>query len=195
MTDSPHARRASDTGDGPSLETYVETRFNLLIESIHGQMEQQKDACRMIVDSSKVASVALKAASEAAQVATDLRYQQRFEAQSDALAAAFQSQQQAMQTAFTVAEKAVQAALAAADRAVCVSADTPVLCADLVWRPAGDLRAGDALVAFEENHQGAKSQGRRYQKAYVTANAGASMTSCGSRRTTDRSAATASIRG
>jgi len=75
--------------NGPSLEQYVETRFNLLEKSVQEKLNAQ-----------------------------DLRYQQRFEAQSDALTAAFLSQQTAMQTAFTVAEKAVQAALAAADRAV-----------------------------------------------------------------------------
>jgi hypothetical protein len=68
--------------------------------------------------SAKAAAEALKEAYYAAQLATDLRYQQRFEAQSDALAAAFLSQQTAMKTAFDVAEKAVNAALAAADRAV-----------------------------------------------------------------------------
>ena len=80
--------RESDP-EGPSLEQYLETRLNLLGETL-----------------------------KTAQAAMDLRYQQRFDAQSDALAAAFQSQQQAMKTAFDVAEKAVNAALAAADRAV-----------------------------------------------------------------------------
>jgi len=75
--------------DGPTLEQYVETRLNLLTEAL-----------------------------KTSQVATDLRYQQRFEAQSEALTAAFSSQQTAMKTAFDVAEKAVNAALAAADRAV-----------------------------------------------------------------------------
>jgi len=75
--------------DGPDLETYLETRLNLLT-----------------------------VAQETALAAADLRYQQRFAAQSEAVAAAFLAQQTAMQTAFTVAEKAVQAALAAADRAV-----------------------------------------------------------------------------
>jgi hypothetical protein len=32
----------------------------------------------------------------------------------------------------------------------CVGAETPVLCADLSWRPAGDLLPGDELVAFDE---------------------------------------------
>jgi len=49
---------------------------------------------------------------------TDVRYQQRFEAQKEALTAAFLAQQTAMGTALTAAEKAVTAALAAADRAV-----------------------------------------------------------------------------
>jgi hypothetical protein len=80
-------------------------------------------------------------------VETDLRYQQRYDAQ-------------------------------------CVSADTPVLCADLVWRPAGDLLPGDELVAFDEfspkTPEGRANstdkdyklvrQGRRYRKATVTDN-------------------------
>lgn len=85
---------------GPTLEQYLETRFNLIQKSI-----------------------------EDAQAATDLRYQQRFDAsqkalelgfasQKTAVDAAFLSQQTAMKVAFEVAEKAVQAALAAADRAV-----------------------------------------------------------------------------
>ena len=106
------------TADGPSLQDYVETRFDLLSDSVKTQMQSQSDSVQTIVETSRIAAIAIKAASEAAQAATDLRYQQRFEAQSDALAAAFLSQQTAMQTAFVVAEKAVQAALAAADRAV-----------------------------------------------------------------------------
>jgi len=74
---------------GPSLETYLETRLNLLT-----------------------------VAQDAALAAADLRYEQRFDAQSKAVAAAFLAQQTAMQTALIAAEKAVQAALAAADRAV-----------------------------------------------------------------------------
>jgi hypothetical protein len=81
---------------GPLLADYIELRFGLLDESLREKLS----------------------ASHAALLAADIRYQQRFEAQSDALAAAFLSQQTAMQTAFVVAEKAVQAALAAADRAV-----------------------------------------------------------------------------
>jgi hypothetical protein len=96
-----------DDATGPSLKEYVETRFNLLNEGL-------KQTERGFV----IALDQLKAGMRDAQEGTDLRYQQRFDAQSKALEAAFLSQQTAMQTAFTVAEKAVQAALAAADRAV-----------------------------------------------------------------------------
>lgn len=77
------------TQDGPTLSTYVETRLNLLTRSIEEKLGE-----------------------------SDLRYQQRFEAQSKALEAAFLAQQMAMQTALAAAKEAVVAALAAADRAV-----------------------------------------------------------------------------
>jgi hypothetical protein len=54
----------------------------------------------------------------------------------------------------------------------CVSADTPVLCTDLIWRPAGDLLVGDELIAFEEEadlSQGLRV-GRRFCRSVVTAN-------------------------
>jgi len=112
-------RRSSDAGNsGPSLEQYIETRFNLLTQTLKDQAKAQSDALTGVVEASKVAMQAIKAAVEASQVAADLRYQQRFEAQSDALAAAFLSQQTAMQTALKTAQEAVQEALAAADRAV-----------------------------------------------------------------------------
>ena len=103
---------------GPTLSTYIETRFNLLTESVKDKLEAQDQALLASGEAARAAVLAAKAAAEAASQASDLRYQQRFEAQSDALSAAFLSQQTAMQTAFVVAEKAVQAALAAADRAV-----------------------------------------------------------------------------
>ena len=103
---------------GPSLEQYVETRFNLLLESIKDKTKAQDDSIVALSQAARTAVEALRATYEAAQVASDLRYQQRFEAQGDALAAAFLSQQKAMETALQAAKEAVQAALAAADRAV-----------------------------------------------------------------------------
>jgi hypothetical protein len=55
----------------------------------------------------------------------------------------------------------------------CVAADTPILCVDLVWRPAGDLQVGDELIAVTEDIEplsGGRSPGRRYVRATVTAN-------------------------
>lgn len=50
----------------------------------------------------------------------------------------------------------------------CVSSDTPVLCADLIWRPAGKLEVGNLLVAFEEE---VPSFGERHFKtSIVTSN-------------------------
>jgi hypothetical protein len=60
---------------------------------------------------------------------------------------------------------ALDAAFAAQKEAACVSADTPILCADLVWRPAGDLLVGDELVALDEN-----GPNRHYRRSIVTAN-------------------------
>ena len=52
------------------------------------------------------------------QKEADLRYQQRFEAQTKALDAAFLAQQTAVQAALSAAEKGVQTALVAAEKAV-----------------------------------------------------------------------------
>jgi hypothetical protein len=50
----------------------------------------------------------------------------------------------------------------------CVSADTPILCADLTWRPAGDLLPGDELVAFDD--ESLDQTGRRLRKSTVVSN-------------------------
>jgi hypothetical protein len=104
--------------DGPSLQDYIETRFNLLADAVRDAERSHREELLRFAQEAKDAASALRHFVELGREETDLRYQQRFEAQSAALAAAFLSQQTAMQTAFQVAEKAVQAALAAADRAV-----------------------------------------------------------------------------
>jgi hypothetical protein len=83
-------------------------------------------------------------------------------------------------TAFDAADKAVAAALQSAEKAVvkaetaaekrfeCVSSDTMILCADLIWRPAADLLPGDELIAFDE--ESPDRRGRRFRKSVVTAN-------------------------
>jgi len=51
----------------------------------------------------------------------------------------------------------------------CVEQSTPVLCADLTWRPAGTLQPGMEIIAFDEKPvEGARR--RRFRTAVVTAN-------------------------
>lgn len=118
----PEQRRHSDPdyheAPGPIMGAYIETRLALLTQMVVDKCQVRDDALAETAASIRAALQAVKDAGAAAQAASDIRYQQRFEAQSDALAAAFLSQQTAMKIAFEVAEKAVSAALAAADRAV-----------------------------------------------------------------------------
>jgi len=66
----------------------------------------------------------------------------------------------------------------------CVHPDTPVLRADLTWRRAGDLRAGDEILSFDE------SGDRLYRTGTVTRNEPGVKESC--RITTDDGEITAS---
>lgn len=93
--------------DGPTLQTYVETRFNLLTEALKDAADKQSSALGSSIEATKASIEAVRTSIEAAIDAADLRYQQRFIAQADALAAAF-----------SAAKEAVSAALAAQDRAV-----------------------------------------------------------------------------
>lgn len=55
----------------------------------------------------------------------------------------------------------------------CVDPSTPILCADLTWRPAGDLRVGQEIVAFDEDAtmgQGRGVNSRSYRTATIQAN-------------------------
>jgi hypothetical protein len=49
----------------------------------------------------------------------------------------------------------------------CVTPDTPILCADLTWRQAGDLEVGDRIVAFDEDDV---FRGRCYRTAEIVVN-------------------------
>lgn len=82
--------------DGPSLETYIETRFNLLTEALRDAARAQGGALGAAIEATKES-----------QAAADRRYEQRFEAQ-----------EKAVQAAFAAQKEAINAALAAADRAV-----------------------------------------------------------------------------
>jgi len=63
--------------------------------------------------------------------------------------------------------KAVDAAFIAQQ---CVSADTVILCADLVWRPAGDLLPGDELIGFNEQTGIGSGNARKFERSTVIAN-------------------------
>jgi hypothetical protein len=84
----------------------------------------------------------------------------------------FESQLTDLRTAlderYATQTKATDAAFVAQQ---CCEASTPVLCADLVWRPAGELRPGDELIAFDaESDTGTGRSGRNFRRAVVTAN-------------------------
>ncbi|MFI5222663.1 MAG: hypothetical protein ACHQX3_00210 [Nitrospirales bacterium] len=116
-------RRAADVHDMAQdsikeLKDYVEIRLNLIADKMTAAETSHKEGIKELAETMRLTAGAAKTATDAASIAMDLRYQQRFEAQSDALAAAFLSQQTAMQTALAAAKEAVVAALAAADRAV-----------------------------------------------------------------------------
>jgi hypothetical protein len=71
--------------------------------------------------------------------------------------------------ALTASNEAVRKAEQAVEKRFdCVEASTPVLCADLVWRPAGELVVGDVLIGFDE--ESVTRRGRRLRKSFVTAN-------------------------
>ena len=92
MEGKPFLERRKE--DGPSLQTYVETRFNLATIDLH----------------------ALKSGVDETLKGMDLRYQQRFDAQAKALEAAFQAAKEAVQAALSAADRAVSKAELAADK-------------------------------------------------------------------------------
>ena len=55
----------------------------------------------------------------------------------------------------------------------CVAAHTPILCADLKWRPAGELSPGDKIIAFDRDASPLNENGkhqRRFKTTTVTSN-------------------------
>jgi hypothetical protein len=95
----------ADKNTGPTLEQYIETRLNILTKAV-----------TTMKDELKAEVLALKVATEAAANAADLRYQQRFTAQSDALSAAFAAAKEAVAAARDAQDRAVLKAEVAADK-------------------------------------------------------------------------------
>jgi hypothetical protein len=69
-------------------------------------------------------------------------------------------------------EKATEFARMGIDRRLeCVSVNTPILCADLTWRAAGDLKPGIELIGIdEESPSDGTKRGRRFRRSTVTSN-------------------------
>lgn len=93
------------TLDGPSLETYIETRLNLLQESIKSSERAQSGALGAAIEAVK-----------ASIVAVDLRYEQRFQASQKALEAALIAQREAIAAAMASADRAVTKAELATEK-------------------------------------------------------------------------------
>ncbi len=55
----------------------------------------------------------------------------------------------------------------------CVDGETPILCSDLVWRKAGELKVGQGIVAFDEDpfFGDKRHAARRYKSAFIVSNA------------------------
>lgn len=109
----------------------------------------------MVVDNDKVA---LRDYLEARIDAVEKAAIARADAQDKAVTAALAAQQAAVQKTEVASEK----------RFECVAADTPILCADLIWRAARELQEGDELIAFDETSP--DRRGRRFRRATVTDN-------------------------
>lgn len=55
----------------------------------------------------------------------------------------------------------------------CVTIDTPILCADLTWQPAGELAVGTEIIGFEEGPMDRKTKlgrPRRIERSWITHN-------------------------
>ena len=52
----------------------------------------------------------------------------------------------------------------------CVTSDTPVLCANFIWKPAGKLAPGEQIIGFDENKPVGIGKRRHFQKSIVTDN-------------------------
>lgn len=106
----------ADSKDGPSLETYIETRFNLLQEAVKASAAAQAGSLGASIEAAKASLQAVRTALDAAMAAADLRYQQRFDAQADALVAAFAAAKEAVSAALAAQDRAVSKAELAADK-------------------------------------------------------------------------------
>ncbi len=180
------------------VDRAVDPRFTLLQEELDRRFIGSDAAVEAaLVAADKAVQVALSAVDQrfnALQLQIDQRFtgsdkavqvalhvlEERFTLVQDEIDRRFTGADTAVAYALTSADKAVQAALKSAELATskaemasekrfdCVASDVLILCADLTWRPAGDLLVGDELITVDESSP--SRRGRRFRKAVVTAN-------------------------
>lgn len=152
----------------------LETRVDDTRITISEKIAAEKEATALALASTlKATDVALQTAERAAakaELAADKHY---LESQIVAIKESFKDQiisvRETLQALILSLDKAIQKAEAAAEkRFECVAVDTLILCADLIWRPAGELCPGDELIGFDE--EALSRRGRRYQRAVVLEN-------------------------
>jgi len=145
-----------------TLRMYVQTQLDQLNELLVERFQAQQQAMQ-------VAFAAAETATVRSIEGVDKQVDQRFVATIRTFEIQIADLKVMLNERYATQVKAVDAAFLAQQTAMqCVSADTPVLGADLVWRPAGDLMIGDELVAFDEGSH--EKAGRRFRKATVTGN-------------------------
>lgn len=49
----------------------------------------------------------------------------------------------------------------------CLDPSTPILYADMVWRPIGDAKVGDVVLSFDEHLPGGKGNSRKFREAII----------------------------
>jgi hypothetical protein len=143
-----------------STKDYLETRLNLITEKMKDAEQLQKEAL-----------AALAEATKAAALASDLRYQQRFEAQSDALTAALQAAKEAVQAAQAAADRAVAKAEAAADKRFEALNELRQMLNDMVATMLTRKEADQQFKSVEEKHTASENRTEQQFKASGDKNA------------------------
>lgn len=132
------------------------------------QEKAQDIAYRTIEKQMQVASIEHDKQISTAFAAQEKVHQQRWESQERAVSAAFLAQEKLVKQAMDSAQLAVAKSETAMEkRFECVHVSTPILCSNLKWKSAGELKVGDELVGFDEH---TSLYGRKWRKSVVLEN-------------------------
>lgn len=163
------------------LESQVESLQQQLMDRLESSRESLALALASAEKTTEIAQTTADKAMVKADAKADMAYLEaqirslkeafsdQITAQKEAITAALNASQSALKAALESSEKAITKAEEANEkRFQCVEASTLILCADLTWKPAGDLKIGDELIGFDE--QAPTRRGRRYRRSTVTDN-------------------------